>query len=515
MSLYESESDHASGGGVSASSAERRARAQRAFDQGLNLMAAGDNAGAKDAFNRAVLLAPGSSRAMGHLALACTRLGDKAAAEQHARATLELDPENGGMAHLLGTLLVERDQLVEATMWLKLAAERLPDVGMVLRDLAATQLFLGDVEAARRNMLCALELDPLAPEASFAVARLVNVADGSEDARRFLEVLAALQAREDLPADRRIEVCYALGRAREDQKDYDRAFSAYAEGARLKRATFDYSIERDEARAERIMAVFSRERMRALEGQGLKARRRSVFIVGMPRSGTTLVEQILGAHPDVQCAGENPALMNTVALTRGRDGSRFPDWAATLDAGDLETLGASYMTAMPPPQLGRGVITDKRLENVFYLGLGSLCLDGARAVHVRRDPRDTALACFAMLFSEGQEYSYDFAELARYQQLYERLIAHWREVLPPGRLLEIDYEALVAEPEAQIRRLLDHVGLEWDEACLHPHAARKMVRSASAAQVRAPIHGRGVGRWKPFAEHLKPAFEALGIGAEV
>jgi hypothetical protein len=254
--------------------------------------------------------------------------------------------------------------------------------------------------------------------------------------------------------------------------------------------------------------------MRSLEGHGLKARRRPVFIIGMPRSGTTLVEQILGAHPDVQCAGENPALMNTVALTRGRDGSHFPDWAATLHAGDLETLGASYMTAMPPPQLGRGAITDKRLENVFYLGLGQLCLEGARAVHVRRDPRDTALACFAMLFSEGQEYSYDFGELARYQQLYERLIAHWREVLPPGRLLEIDYEALVAEPEAQIRCLLDHVGLEWDEACLHPHAARKMVRSASAAQVREPIHGRGVGRWKPFAEHLKPAFEALGIGAE-
>ncbi|MBS0296799.1 MAG: sulfotransferase [Proteobacteria bacterium] len=514
MSLYESESGQASVEGSPGGTAARRARAQTFFEQGQRLLNRGDNAGAKEALTQALLLAPGSSRVAGFLALACTRLGDKVEAERHARATLELDPQNALMAHLLGTLLVERDQLVEAVAWLTFAADRLPDMGQVVRDLAATQLFVGDVEGARRNMLRALELDPLAPEASFAAARLVNAADDGEDAQRLMAVLDALQAREDLQVERRIEVCYALGRAHEDRKDFDRAFQAYAEGARLKRAGLDYSIEDLEAHAQRIIEMFSSERIRAMQGAGLKARRRPVFVVGMPRSGTTLVEQILGAHTDVQCAGENPALINTVVMTKGKQGgARFPDWVTELRPGDCERLGVTYMQALPPPQLGRTVVTDKRLENVLYLGLAHLCLEDARIVHVRRDPRDTALACFTMLFSEGQEYSYDFAELARYQQLYERMIAHWREALPPGRLLEIDYEALVADPETHARRLLEHVGLEWDEACLHPHEARKMVRSASAAQVREPIHARGVGRWRPFAEHLKPAFEALGLEA--
>jgi Tfp pilus assembly protein PilF len=518
MSLYESESGGAaeiSAREGQAGGGDRRARAQARLDAGVQQLAEGDARGARAELEQAVALAPASAIVRAYLAVACARVPDKVAAEIHARATLELEPEDGPTAHLLGTLLCEREQVAEGLIWLKLAARRLPEVGRVLRDLAAVQLFLGDIDAARANFLRALELDPESPEVTFALVRLIPMGDGSAQSTRVMEQLAALDARgEALPIDRRIELAYALGRAWEDIGDPDRSFEAYVRGATLKRSTLTYSLDAEEALADAVIARFDRTRLDALAGQGFRAARRPILIVGMPRSGTTLIEQILGAHPDVQTAGENPALMNMVAASRGPGGEGYPAWVGSMEAADCVNLGKAYFRDLPPPHLGRRAITDKRLENIFHLGLAQLCLDELVVVHCRRDPRDAAFACFAMLFSESQEYSYDFAELARYWRIYERLMAHWRSVLPTGRMLEIDYEALVTDPEPWTRRLVGHAGLDWDDACLQPHAARRPVRSASAAQVREPIHARGVGRWRPFAGHLRPLFDALGVNAD-
>jgi hypothetical protein len=230
----------------------------------------------------------------------------------------------------------------------------------------------------------------------------------------------------------------------------------------------------------------------------------------MPRSGSTLVEQIISAHPDVHGAGEIDLLGRLVADAAGPGGSRFPDWVTGMNSVDLSLIGQTFIDALPPGLAGQGRQTIKRLEDFQYLGLIHLCLPNAAIIHCRRDPRDTGLSAFAILFLEEQAFSYDIAELGRYWRAYDRLMAHWRTVLPPGTVLEVPYEALVADLEGWTRRLLTHCRLDWDDACLRYYDSKRLVRSASFAQVRQPIYTTSIGRWKPFGANLGPMFEAMG-----
>ena len=218
--------------------------------------------------------------------------------------------------------------------------------------------------------------------------------------------------------------------------------------------------------------------MRRLGGQG-NPDHRPIFVVGMPRSGTTLVEQIISAHSKVHGAGELVLLPNLVGMTRGVNGAVFPHWAGTLTAADCRSLGDAYLDGLPKGDRGETRTTDKRLENAEYVGLIHLILPNATIIHVRRDPRDTCYSCWSLRFSNGQEYTYDMEELGRYWRSHERLMAH------------------------------DHCGLDWDPACLKFYESDRPVRSASLTQVREPIYNRAIGRWSPFAAHLKPLFAAM------
>jgi hypothetical protein len=260
---------------------------------------------------------------------------------------------------------------------------------------------------------------------------------------------------------------------------------------------------------EGIAQVFDARNLESLKGYGLDSDR-PIFIVGMPRSGTTLVEQIISAHPQVHGAGEIPLLANWLASSRGRDEAPYPDWARTMTSGDCANIGQIYLNALPAIAPPERRITDKWVDNFEHLGLIHVCLPNAVIIHCQRDPRDTCLSCFGIRFVAGQQYSYDLAELGRYWRAYDRLMDHWRAVLPPGRMLEVPYEAVVGDVEGWARRLIAHCGLEWDDACLRFHESRRQVRSASFAQVRRPIYAASVGRWRPFAGHLGPLLETLG-----
>ena len=194
---------------------------------------------------------------------------------------------------------------------------------------------------------------------------------------------------------------------------------------------------------------------------------------------------------------------------KGRDGAAYPSWAKDLAPADCETLGQAYLAQLP---VGAGDerLTDKTVSNFQHLGLIHLCLPNAVILHCRRDPRDACLSCYATRFSDDQAYAHDLADLGRYWRAYDRLMAHWRGVLPPGRMLEIPYEGLVDDLETWARRLIAHCGLEWDDACLRFHQSGRVVRTGSFAQVRQPIYADSVGRWRRFARHLGPLFEALG-----
>jgi Sulfotransferase family len=236
-----------------------------------------------------------------------------------------------------------------------------------------------------------------------------------------------------------------------------------------------------------------------------------VFIVGMPRSGTSLVEQILASHPAVHGAGELPDFdrLATTATVANPAIALFPECIGRLTPAQLTAVGERYLARLRAlaPEAQR--VTDKMPINFRHLGLIRLALPQARIIHVRRDPVDTCLSCYSILFMGNQPHAYELGELGRYYHSYQRLMAHWRTVLPPDAMLEVDYEDVVADLEGQARRMVAYCGLDWDAACLSFHRTQRPVRTASAVQVRQPIYRDAIGRWRPAEVELRPLLDGL------
>jgi tetratricopeptide (TPR) repeat protein len=460
-------------------------------------------------FDEAVALAPDWADARHHQALANVQLGKPDVAEANLRAALELDPRHAAAAHLLGALLCERNALEEALPLLRAAALRAPDNPQFQRDLGVVELFFGNVPAARAAFTHALKMNIHLDEVLYTLVRMTPMQDGSPEAAELMGLLRELESRsEALPEVERSQLQYSLSKVYEDGGDYDAAFDAMSKANALARRHVSYSADDTDWRYEWIAETFDRDLIKRLSGTG-DPDRRPIFILGMPRSGTTLVEQIISAHPRVHGAGELVLLPNLVGKTRGVNGAVFPHWAGTLTPGDCKALGQAYLEGLPTPAPGEDFTTDKRLENIEFIGLIHLMLPNATIIHCRRDPRDTLFSCWALRFSNGQEYTYSMDELGRYWRAHERLMAHWKRVLPPGRMLEVSYEGLVAGFETWSRRIIDHCGLEWDDACRRFYESERPVRSASLTQVREPIYARSIGRWMPYEKHLAPLFAAM------
>ena len=303
------------------------------------------------------------------------------------------------------------------------------------------------------------------------------------------------------PLDRmRLE--FALGKAWMDVGVGGRAFAHLNSGNRLRRASFSYDVDADVARMDATAAAVGPELMGRHAGAGDPSDL-PIFIVGMPRSGTTLIEQILASHPDVHGGGE---LTQLGALLGGAE---YPGLASRLTGERLAQLGRAYSEQIAALAPGRRRVTDKTPANFLHAGLIHLMAPNARIIHCVRDPRDTCLSCYTTLFASGQRFAYDLAELGTYYRGYAALMDHWRARLPPDRFTEVRYEDVVADLEGEARRLVAFCGLEWDDACLDFHTTRRQVRTASANQVRQPLYRRSVGRWERYADHLGPLTAAL------
>jgi tetratricopeptide (TPR) repeat protein len=491
------------------------ALAKRHFNQGAERLAAGAVDQAIGHFERATALAASWPDAHVALARAYIRAEARGKAEQALNLALKVDPGRAEAVHLLGALYCELDRYDEALPLLTSAAAAEPDNAQFQRDLGAVLMFFGDLPAARRTLLRAVELDPYVPEIIDTLPRLIDVNDGSPECERLLAVLESLAARVDeMPDAARLQLHFALAKAWEDRGETDLAFAELAKANAIKRSALSFDIEDAEQRLEAIAETFDRALLDRLAGGGVDSAQ-PVFIVGMPRSGSTLVEQIISAHSQAHGAGEVRLLPAIAETTRGRSGEIFPYWATNLNRADYRSIGQSYLDRLPPALPGQVRVTDKWLENFEHLGLIHLALPRATIIHCRRDPGDVGFSCFSLRFTQGQEYAYDLVELGRYWRAYDRLMAHWRQVLPPGRMLEVPYEAVVEDLEGWARRIVEYCGLPWEDACLRFYDSRRAVRSASAAQVREPIYRRSVGRWKPFARHLAPMFEAMGRSERV
>ncbi|MDD9878182.1 MAG: TAXI family TRAP transporter solute-binding subunit [Magnetovibrio sp.] len=294
-----------------------------------------------------------------------------------------------------------------------------------------------------------------------------------------------------------------MGKALEDRGAYDDAFEMFAAGNALKRPTLDYDLGADRDLMRRIREVFTPDLLGRRLGGG-DPDRLAIFILGIPRSGTSLVEQIVASHPDVAGAGE---LMFLTEISGGPDA--FPANIPGLDADAFRRLGGAYLDRLRARAPAAARVTDKMPQNFLYVGLIALILPNARIVHCRRTPEDTCLSLYKTLFTDRLDFAYDLGELGAFHGLYAELMAHWRAVLPDA-MLELHYEDLIADQAAETRRLLDYLELPWDDACLDFHRTERRVATASSVQVRQGLYSGSVEAWRRYEAHLDPLRAALG-----
>jgi hypothetical protein len=302
-----------------------------------------------------------------------------------------------------------------------------------------------------------------------------------------------------LSIEDRVELHFGLGKAYEDLGRPEKAFAQLLAGNALKRRQITYDEAATLGQLERVREVFTAELIRSRQGVG-EPSPAPVFIVGMPRSGSTLVEQILASHPRVYGAGELKIHLYTTV-----NGSQaFPELVPSMAGEQFRRLGESYLAEIKrlAPKALR--IINKMPFNYIYAGLIHLALPNSAIIHTVRDPVDTCISCFSILFTEQLNHTYDLAELGRYYRHYEVLMAHWHRVLPPERILDVRYEDIVADLENAARHIVAHCGLEWDERCLAFHQTERPVRTASFAQVRQPIYKSSVGRRRTYEAFLAP-----------
>jgi tetratricopeptide (TPR) repeat protein len=379
----------------------------------------------------------------------------------------------------------------------------------------------GFAEAHDRKGWTLLELGRV-QEASHAIEKAIasapkrarfyhNLAESTRFAPGDPHIQAMEELARDMPSlreDEQIDLHFALAKAFADIGDPARSFARLLEGNGLKRKQIVYDEAATLDVLERTRAAFTNELMRSRQGQG-EPSAVPVFIVGMPRSGTTLVEQILASHPKVFGAGEIDDFGKAIEALGGA-ARHSPETASLLSGEQLRQLGASYVERIRAGAPAAERIANKTPDNFRFAGLIHLALPNARIIHTRRDPVDTCLSCFATLFAENlAPYAYDLEELGRYYRAYEKLMAHWRGALPQGAMLEVQYEAVVGDLEGQARRILAYCGLEWDARCLDFHRTERLVRTASLAQVRQPIYKSSVGRWRVYEPFLGPLLAEL------
>jgi tetratricopeptide (TPR) repeat protein len=386
------------------------------------------------------------------------------------------------------------------------AAQLKPDEVGLRMSAGHVQKTLGRRRDSEASYKAALQMDPGRAEAYWSLADLKNYAFSDEEIAAMQRLLASDKRERSNEA----QLHFALGRAFEQRADYEQAFAHYAEGNSLRRLDAPFDIDGFERRSARIRAFFDAGFFAARRGVGDPSPA-PIFIVGLPRSGSTLIEQILASHSQVEGTMELPNILNMVGqfddVAASRDG--YPETVGRASAAQLAALGRRYLEETAALRSGRAHFTDKLPNNFSHIGLIHAILPGAAIIDARRHPMDACFSTFKQHFAEGQTFSYDLTDLGRYYRCYLSLMDHWDRSLP-GRVLHVQYEELVREPEANIRRLLEHCGLPYEAACLSFHETRRPVRTASAEQVRQPLYSSGVGYWRHFERQLEPLRQTLG-----
>jgi tetratricopeptide (TPR) repeat protein len=429
------------------------------------------------------------------------------ATEQAARMVIADEPDNADALTVLGQLLHETDRYEEAITVLEDALARVPDNAEARNFYGVALKSVGRLDEAREHILKALKLND---NMYGAYANLNDLVDFAKEDDLFNRMEVIFEAAKDPEADQFIPLHFAFAKALDDRGEHVRALEHYITGGRLKRAQLSYVESETFDFFDGIKKAFPKEVFANRKFAGIDDER-PVFIVGMPRSGSTLVEQILASHPDVYGAGEVKYLSRALGQLRDRFPSlpRYPQMMNKIGPAQLEMVANNYLGAITAGVGDSKRITDKLLTNYFFVGLIHLLFPKAKIIHTMRDPVDTCLSGFTKLFKDDMPHSYDLNELGRYYGQYRSLMEHWTKVLPKGVLTTVAYEDVVSDTEKAAKKLIEFLGLEWDKVCLDFHKSDRPVKTASVAQVRKPIYNTAVKRWKKYGPGLQPLVDAI------
>ncbi len=494
--------------------ANARQSFQAVFDEALQHQHARRTERAVALYERALFLKPDSVDVHNNLGVALMALGRIDEAVAHYESALALDPSHVAAHTNLGVALAAQGKLDHAEAHYEQALAIDPRHAHAHVELGNMYKYRGRFDDAQAEYGRAIAVRPDYADAHFLLSEIRNVHRSDAE----MSALEALAARADLPADKKSMVHFALAKALEDCKDYPRAFEHLRKGNDLKRQLIEYDEPQVANFLKRVASVFDRGLLDRFQGEGDPSAV-PIFVVGMPRSGSSLIEQILASHPQIHGAGElwDLEAAARIVLTASALPDPYPECVPALGGTALRRMAQTYLARLPVVAEDKVRIVNKMPGNYLRIGLIRMILPNARIVHTMRNPVDNCISCYSKLFSMGQQFSYDLAELGRYYRMYAEMMSHWRSILPQGAMLDVSYEEVVDDLEGQARRLIEYCGLSWDDRCLSFHETSAPVRTASAAQVRQPLFRTSLQRWRRYEADLSPLLQGLGdlVPAEV
>jgi len=507
--------------------------------RGLELQRSGQLEAAEKVYRDILLRHPDdvdAMRLLASIAMSVRQFGD---AEAMLKRALEIAPDFFQALMDLGLAQQEQDKLDEAAETFRRASRLEPRRAQPWTALATSLAMAGRHDEALQAYEEALQRDARNPyaltglghvlktigrqdeaiaayrrctqhrpdhgEAHWSLANLKTFRFEDEEIARMERLVESPQLRDEP----KVNVLFALATALEQRGDFEAAWRRYVEGNELRRQRESYDPVQTTVLHDQLIEVFDREFLMQHEGAG-HPDSAPIFIIGLPRSGSTLIEQILASHSRVEGTHELPELSKVARSTaRGRsDRLSYPLTVRDLDAAAVRELGQRYLELTRRHRTGTERFTDKMPNNFPHVGFLSLILPNAKVINAKRHPLDSCVGCFKQLFGRGQPFTYDLYEIGEYYLEYERVMTHWHSVLP-GRVLDVQYEDLVADTESQVRRLLEFCELPWEEACLAFHENPRAVRTASSEQVRQPVYATALHRWRIYEPHLDPLIDVL------
>jgi len=460
---------------------------------------------AGEGYGKVLQLDPDHFEALLNLGLIFNQFANHNDAMKIFHRAVALKPRHADAHYNLGNSLLASGDHEAAVPCFEKAIELNPQLVRAHFDLGFVLSESGRLEGAADAFRKVISLQPDIAEAHRHLAGISTHDDYDDD----IKAMEALYSSPGITEPQRLGFAFGLAKAFEDIGEYQKAFIHLAEGNRLRRKNYAYSTTEQAGYFDRIKSTFSASLFRTLEGSGHQEAK-PVFIVGMPRSGSTLVEQILASHPDVFGAGELTILSQTLRAAFGSVAEEgYADGIHRADRERFAEIGRIYMEGLRNHSPQARFITDKMPQNFLHIGMIKLALPNARVIHCKRVPEDNCLSIFKTYFPGNvHEYSCDLTELGQYYRLYEDLMGHWHRVLP-GFIYDLQYEQLINDQDGQSRALIAHCDLDWDDACLEFHKTKRAVKTASLSQIRNPIYRSSVELWRRYETELSPLIEAL------